>query len=1336
MPHATTADAAAAVASAAAATSTAYECSTSPSFTEVAQLEIARAMPTALVEDILGKRTPGATATPAPNRNPETRAATAKEGAKAIDRPKLPFLASIVGEGETKDPGTHSSSAALADAVRRRKLPAGLLSGIANHANKKAATPAPMLARQLTINNDAEASEETAPPLAPPMDLLQNILAARAGLKNSAAATEAVVGVATAVSSTHDSKKQSVDNTELMLSPQREETAQKVDEDVEGEGTEVRHDNLETVMETSMEDQDTDNENENENEEQQEDDRGKNDESFATASSNLFSSPPSSPKDGGIAAVAAAAEVTRSSYVQEKLLVEGYAAVLAKHGEVETKAEAYSEAVSTYRQNREAFGKQLANVAEVPRKAVVSPRTILKIQQEKPEERPQLRQDGDEATEVPMVVANEAAVDGENIEMTADLSDAIITLFGGGSTEFATDADSPAKLIAGAANELRSKGTIDTAAAENFAAASLVAGAATAEAAIKSRRSIGGTVGAARTSAATPSLEVCSIGAEACNNPKATSVGAVADDSAVFMAADNVTMDVSGAMVRIFSERDADEVAQRAVNSRRMTLDLGQVLPALFTTAADGSAAAVADEDASAKMPTAPGEARIMTAGTVTVASAPIMAAASWPANAAADKQSTTVEETTPEVTSEEAHSSAKKLTLDCSASLQRLFSSPKAPAAKELPDETVCSGLGKRMHGSDEATTASTLLVAPADSPTMGDGMDRLFTEEASVTKASVPEIVTEVETGVDESQAKSKQMSTATLAHAAVVIQETRGNAVFAIPKDAGASSDFSAAVVSVANANVPEQAKGPAPLLKRPCLKGDEGSTYALAPSTAAAAAKLPAGAAMDAAVDVDGIAALEVEDARSATNTYGTLDPMTLNVAQNLQADAALRMDEDPVQDKSLEDAPAANVTLLIAEYLIQNEYESEVDLCKEQEQVEVRKIEAVAEGTFADTTMPTADATPGDFTVKEPASAACQSCAEHDMSALPSKVEGGGDDEHRIIAPMSNAAVEKPSAGEPLALEEPMAENLAAEAYVAQKPAEEPMAEAPSTTVEPAADEKNALLDQMATGAATEAPVAQGTVAEGVVTTVEPVSDESKALPHQMAEQSAAEAPVAQEPVVEEAQEPTPLADEPFVVEEPVEKGPPVVSAKGEVLPELSEGIVQDAGKVNGQEKVEWSPAAATVNMVEAAKGPVLVMEKATEEEGDEVEEGGKELHSSPATKTEMPISKLAESKAVLWPAVGQRIRVWFEEESGWIEGLVTKVTKPRTKRTKTGKVYVEYEDGDEGYCDFPEEGIEIMPAKDGQEVEVKDELPALRSKKAKTGMFDRVKIMLISANDS
>ena len=61
---------------------------------------------------------------------------------------------------------------------------------------------------------------------------------------------------------------------------------------------------------------------------------------------------------------------------------------------------------------------------------------------------------------------------------------------------------------------------------------------------------------------------------------------------------------------------------------------------------------------------------------------------------------------------------------------------------------------------------------------------------------------------------------------------------------------------------------------------------------------------------------------------------------------------------------------------------------------------------------------------------------------------------------------------------------------------------------------------------------------------------------------------------------------------------------------------------------------------------------------------------------------------------------------------------------------------VEYEDGDEGYCDFPEEGIEIMPAKDGQVVEVKDELPALRSKKAKTGMFDRVKIMLISANDS
>ena len=84
----------------------------------------------------------------------------------------------------------------------------------------------------------------------------------------------------------------------------------------------------------------------------------------------------------------------------------------------------------------------------------------------------------------------------------------------------------------------------------------------------------------------------------------------------------------------------------------------------------------------------------------------------------------------------------------------------------------------------------------------------------------------------------------------------------------------------------------------------------------------------------------------------------------------------------------------------------------------------------------------------------------------------------------------------------------------------------------------------------------------------------------------------------------------------------------------------------------------------------------------------------------------------------MWPTVGQHIRVWFEEEATWTLGVVTKVTKPRSKRTKKGKIYVEYEDGDEGFCDFPEEGIEIV--KEGVNEEM--EKTARSSKRAKAGV--------------
>ena len=84
------------------------------------------------------------------------------------------------------------------------------------------------------------------------------------------------------------------------------------------------------------------------------------------------------------------------------------------------------------------------------------------------------------------------------------------------------------------------------------------------------------------------------------------------------------------------------------------------------------------------------------------------------------------------------------------------------------------------------------------------------------------------------------------------------------------------------------------------------------------------------------------------------------------------------------------------------------------------------------------------------------------------------------------------------------------------------------------------------------------------------------------------------------------------------------------------------------------------------------------------------------------------------SSSGAWPVVGQRVCVWFGDEKS--EALVTKVSKPRSKRAKKGKIYVEYDDGDEGYCDYPEEGIELLDMVDAEDVGCKAETTAVMQK--------------------
>ncbi len=51
------------------------------------------------------------------------------------------------------------------------------------------------------------------------------------------------------------------------------------------------------------------------------------------------------------------------------------------------------------------------------------------------------------------------------------------------------------------------------------------------------------------------------------------------------------------------------------------------------------------------------------------------------------------------------------------------------------------------------------------------------------------------------------------------------------------------------------------------------------------------------------------------------------------------------------------------------------------------------------------------------------------------------------------------------------------------------------------------------------------------------------------------------------------------------------------------------------------------------------------------------------------------------------------MKVWFDEVGAFIEGTVTKVSKPRSKKAGAlGRLIVNYDDGDQGFCDYPERG--------------------------------------------
>ena len=165
--------------------------------------------------------------------------------------------------------------------------------------------------------------------------------------------------------------------------------------------------------------------------------------------------------------------------------------------------------------------------------------------------------------------------------------------------------------------------------------------------------------------------------------------------------------------------------------------------------------------------------------------------------------------------------------------------------------------------------------------------------------------------------------------------------------------------------------------------------------------------------------------------------------------------------------------------------------------------------------------------------------------------------------------------------------------------------------------------------------------------------------------------------------------------------------------------EAVEAVVEGEEGLQAQES-EGAGATESADEVKEGAEPSASNPVQQDASSDQEKEGKKRAleETSPSTdalpqesQASLPASGEATATAapVVWPEAGGRVRVWFdddeEEEGGlWGEGTVTKVTKPRGRK-KTGRIYVEYDDGDEGYCDYPEEGVEIVAVNAGAEEE-------------------------------
>jgi len=67
--------------------------------------------------------------------------------------------------------------------------------------------------------------------------------------------------------------------------------------------------------------------------------------------------------------------------------------------------------------------------------------------------------------------------------------------------------------------------------------------------------------------------------------------------------------------------------------------------------------------------------------------------------------------------------------------------------------------------------------------------------------------------------------------------------------------------------------------------------------------------------------------------------------------------------------------------------------------------------------------------------------------------------------------------------------------------------------------------------------------------------------------------------------------------------------------------------------------------------------------------------------------------------ALVLPPVGARVRAFFEERGCWFHGTVLDVHNRAQKN-----VFVEYDDGDTGWADFPEPGFEVVASSTGADI--------------------------------